>query len=86
MLEGNGREVDRTFARIRDDARHSAVVQLRVREVDHRAFPDWNMAYQQVRGPGEEDLIFIVGAMVEQLDDPLLRDELMGFAMLHNAA
>jgi len=44
VLEGEMNQVDKTFARIKADPRHRAVVVLSRRPIDAREFGDWAMA------------------------------------------
>lgn len=55
-LEGPVDAVEATFARIKTDPRHRAVVLLSKREVTEREFGPWEMAE---RSPGEEGAKFL---------------------------
>lgn len=47
-IEGSRDAVDRTFARIRADHRHTALQVLIDHEVPAREFPDWSMGYHDL--------------------------------------
>lgn len=55
-LEGPEEAVEAAFARIRQDARHRAIVMLSRRVVDRRAFGHWEMAH---RAPGADAAGFL---------------------------
>jgi hypothetical protein len=46
LLEGPGDKVEACLAAIRDDRRHSGMVEVRRRDIDHREFGDWSMLYE----------------------------------------
>jgi hypothetical protein len=46
LLEGPGDKVEACLAAIRDDRRHSGMVEVRRRDIDHREFSDWSMLYE----------------------------------------
>lgn len=47
VLEGSTESVDTTFARIKRDVRHHAIVVLHDREIDKRQFGTWTMAQRR---------------------------------------
>lgn len=49
-LEGERREVNRTFLRIAVDPRHSKCMLLDFRDITHRLFPNWSMDYVAFNG------------------------------------
>lgn len=57
-LEGPEAAVEAAFARIRQDARHRAIVILSRRAVDRREFGHWEMAH---RAPGADAADFLAG-------------------------
>ena len=86
-LEGPEAAVRATYARIKADPRHLGLVQLSARQVDARAFGDWEMAHQvgsdAVPAGGLEPAI---AALVAPLQDKLLQAQFTGFAALHAKA
>ncbi|MBD3746126.1 MAG: BLUF domain-containing protein [Sphingopyxis terrae] len=46
LLEGPGDKVEACLAAIRDDRRHSGMVEVRRRDIGHREFSDWSMLYE----------------------------------------
>lgn len=55
VLEGDRQKVEAAFARIGKDPRHFGVYQLLGREVDHRDFGEWEMAYREVNNSTDAD-------------------------------
>lgn len=54
LLEGPDEKVDACLAIIRNDPRHSGMVEIRRRAIDERAFAEWTMLYDpQFRGHDE---------------------------------
>ena len=45
VLEGEAAAIETTFERIQQDLRHSDVVLLEFKPIEHRSFSDWDMAY-----------------------------------------
>lgn len=83
-LEGPEAAVEATFARIRADKRHRAVVVLARRTIEQRDFGDWAMASRRT---AEDAAEFI--ARVERLvvgAAPGVRATFKSFAALRNAA
>jgi hypothetical protein len=80
-LEGPEEEVLATFARIKADPRHFAVVELSHRTVAERQFGEWSMRFEQ----GRQDLRARVEEVVSRLADKTLRAHFTGFAELHAA-
>ena len=54
VLEGEEEVVERTFARISSDSRHSGVVALLRREVASRTFHDWSMGFERISSTDSE--------------------------------
>lgn len=86
-LEGPLMSVLDTFARIKADPRHFAVVELARRDIAMRDFGNWAMAYQ-AGGPAEKgtDLRASVAALIEPVEDRNLRALFTGFAEMHAKA
>lgn len=82
VLEGPSDLLDRAFKRIRGDERHFAVVELTRRPISERSFPNWDMGFEQ----DGQRLTEIVGKLITDLDDPLLRAQIEGFADIHSQA
>lgn len=83
-LEGPAETVQDTLDRIRNDARHRAIVVLSSRNVDSREFGNWEMAY---RRPGSDAQRFL--DQVRHLTagaSPDVRATFEGFAELRNRA
>lgn len=56
LLEGPGDKVDACLAVIRDDPRHSGMVEIRRREIAERAFAEWTMLYDPEFRSHDDDL------------------------------
>ena len=56
VLEGDEREVDELFSRIRRDPRHQHIVCLERATVARREFADWDMGFRRLDGAIEEEL------------------------------
>jgi len=82
VLEGPAEQLSRALARIKADDRHFAIVELTRREILERSFPDWDMGYE---ADGRR-LTDIVGKLITELNDPVLRAQLEGFAQIHSKA
>ena len=86
-LEGPEQAVLDTYARIRTDARHHAMVLLTGRSVEARAFGDWSMAYEQgADAQNQPDLRATVDALTSSIPDKNLRAHFLGFAELQGRA
>src|ERR1700759_1632062 len=86
-LEGPEQAVLDTYARIKGDGRHHALVLLTGRSVEHRAFGDWSMAFQQGDdAAAQPDLRAAVDALTASLSDKSLRAHFLGFAELQDRA
>ena len=86
-LEGPEQAVLDTYARIRNDQRHHALVLLSGRSVEARAFGDWSMAFEQSQeGANQPDLRATVEALTMPLADRNLRAHFLGFAELQAKA
>lgn len=46
LLEGDAERVDACLAAIREDARHSGMIEIRRRAIEQREFADWTMLYE----------------------------------------
>lgn len=84
VLEGEMDRVDATFARIKADPRHRAVVVLSRRPVEAREFGEWAMASL---APGVEasEVMARVGRLVSGASDTV-RATFEGFARVRHAA
>ena len=71
MLEGDADTIERTFATISRDARHSGVIILESRAIDERGFPQWSMGYigAHTLHPTQRDWLVDLSARVAS-DDP----------------
>lgn len=86
-LEGPEQAVLDTYARIKTDPRHHALVLLTGRSADSRAFGDWSMAFEPAGGAEDaESLVEIVDGLTACLPDKSLRAHFMGFAELQSCA
>lgn len=56
LLEGPGDKVDACLAAIRNDPRHSGMVEIRRREIAERAFAEWTMLYDPEFRSHDDDL------------------------------
>lgn len=83
-LEGPADKVEATFARIKADPRHRALVVLSRREIEAREFGDWAMAH---RTPGTDADRFVdrVRALSANAA-PNVRATFDGFAQVRRAA
>jgi hypothetical protein len=82
-LEGPDQAVLDSYARIKADPRHHALVLLTCRAVDERGFGDWSMAFEQAGEASEAGgLMDVVDALTAPLSDKSLRAHFMGFAEL----
>ncbi|GAA0674111.1 hypothetical protein FHT00_001429 [Sphingomonas insulae] len=83
-LEGDDAQVDATFARIQQDARHHALVILSDRTIGAREFGEWAMAYH---APGDDH-----AAALERIErlvagaDATVRATFESFARVRRAA
>lgn len=50
VLEGDEREVDELFGRIRRDSRHSHLLVLERTPIERREFADWDMGFRNLSG------------------------------------
>jgi len=86
-LEGPEQAVLDTYARIRHDPRHHAMVLLTGRAVEARAFGDWSMAFEQGSdASGQPSLRATVDVLTAPLSDKSLRAHFLGFAELQDKA
>ncbi len=60
ILEGEFALLNALYERIRDDKRHHSVILLHMKEIESRAFPDWNMAFKSLE---DEDMTDIKNAL-----------------------
>jgi hypothetical protein len=87
LLEGETETVERTYARIRKDSRHRAVVSLSQKQVDSRIFGGWDMASQRVAlGEPRNDLPAAVGQLVAGIPDPSTRALFESFTQIRSKA
>ena len=86
-LEGDSDLVERTFARIRADERHRALVILSQREVAAREFGDWAMACLIVGSRVDRaGMIETVDALTASVPDANTRELFRSFARIERAA
>ena len=86
-LEGPEQAVLDTYAEIKRDPRHHALVLLIGRSVERRAFGDWSMACEAGdEGRAEGGLAATVDALTASLSDKSLRAHFVGFAELQGKA
>lgn len=83
VLEGPRAACDEAYTRIREDARHFALVELGRKPIEGRSFPEWSMGFEDMASPG---LVEQVERLTEQVGDPSLRSHLMSFAEIHRRA
>jgi hypothetical protein len=71
VLEGDADTIERTFATISRDTRHSGVIILESRAIDERGFPQWSMGYvgAHTLHPAQRDWLVDLSARVAT-DDP----------------
>ncbi|MGE3611611.1 MAG: BLUF domain-containing protein [Bacteriovoracaceae bacterium] len=50
LLEGDKEKVEKLYLKIEQDRRHSNVIKLIATEGNQRLFPDWTMAFHEVKG------------------------------------
>jgi hypothetical protein len=60
VMEGPAREVEETFARVKQDPRHTDLTTIIKGAGDKRLFRDWNMAHRQL-GPADAGALNAVG-------------------------
>lgn len=60
LLEGPGDKVDACLAVIRNDPRHSGMVEIRRRDIAERAFAEWTMLYDPEFRSHDDDLAQVV--------------------------
>ena len=84
VLEGPEDRVEAAYARIQQDSRHRALVQLSRRTIGAREFGDWDMAHYT---PGDDADAFIarIGDLVGGAS-PEVRGTFQGFAQVRRAA
>lgn len=82
VLEGPAERLDRTYARIKQDPRHFALVELSRRPIAAPSFPEWDMGYEV----GDADLLPLVAGLTGKVADPSLKAQLLSFAELHTKA
>ena len=83
-LEGDPVRVQAAFDRIKDDARHRAVVILSRREVDDREFGDWAMASRTAL-EGESAMLDRVATLVADAS-PAVQATFTSFAQVRRKA
>lgn len=86
-LEGPDDAVRRTYARIADDPRHFAVVQLACDSIEQRQFGAWAMGAQSGRAVrAEASVSEAITQLIAPITDPSLRGYFTGFAERQAAA
>ena len=87
-LEGEQPVVERTYARIKADPRHRAVVLLGSADVTERAFGNWSMAAERVMrvAGGGEDVPAAVDRLTEAVADRSMQAMFRSFARVRAAA
>lgn len=86
-LEGDGPIIEETFARIKTDPRHFAVVMLSMKEIVRREFGEWEMACNQVDLVRDGlSLVETVDALVAQVQDKNTQALFSGFARIDRDA
>ena len=83
-LEGPEETVEAAFERIRQDARHRAIVLLSRRTIEAREFGDWAMAHRTT-GTDADRFIESVARLAENAA-PDVRATFEGFAQVRRAA
>ena len=86
VLEGGSSGLDAAYARISDDPRHFALVQLERTPILARSFPDWQMGYAEAAEAAGGSLAALIATLTECVEDSSLRAHLRGFAELHSRA
>jgi len=81
VIEGPAEVCEATYARIRADTRHFALVQLSRRAIEERSFGSWDMGCEQ---GSQYSLIEAVGRLTDRLTDPYLKAQFLSFAQLHS--
>lgn len=83
-LEGEDATVWETYARIKDDPRHYALVMLSQRPIDKREFGTWSMAAQKVDTSriDPDTLAASVDALVADVPDANIREQFRSFARI----
>lgn len=56
VLEGPAQNVETVFERIKQDPRHKGLIVLLKEPIPARNFPDWGMAFRDLRSPELRDL------------------------------
>jgi hypothetical protein len=82
VLEGPKNALDRTFARIKQDPRHFALVELARRPISEPSFGDWSMGYEEE----PQALLPQVERLTNGVSDPSLKAQLISFAEMHSRA
>jgi len=85
-LEGPADAVNATYARVRADPRHRAVVLLSTREVTERAFGTWAMAAEQTAAADGTTLMAQIDALTAAMTDRSAQALFRGFARVRQAA
>jgi len=83
VLEGPEAQCGATYARIRADERHFALVQLSRRTIGERSFAGWDMGLEQGYGAS---LASVVADLTQRVADPYLQAQFRGFAEMHSTA
>jgi hypothetical protein len=85
-LEGDPILVNQTYQRIKADPRHRAVVLLSSRDVEKRAFGNWDMAAQRVAIAQGNTVAELVDRLTAEVEDAGTRELFRSFARVRNAA
>lgn len=82
VLEGPKDALDQAYARIRQDPRHFALVELARRPLAEPSFPAWSMGYEEE----PQALLPQVERLTSGVSDPNLKAQLISFAEIHSKA
>jgi hypothetical protein len=82
VLEGPSDAIGNAYARIRQDRRHFALVELSRRHVEERSFPNWSMGYEEE----PQALLPQVEPLTAGVSNPMIKAQLISFAEMHSKA
>ncbi|GAA4016220.1 hypothetical protein GCM10022280_13970 [Sphingomonas swuensis] len=83
LLEGPAEACERAYARIREDDRHFALVELGRKSITRCTFASWEMGFEQA---SDDNLEAMVDRLVAHVDDPSIAAQFRSFAQLHSTA
>lgn len=83
VIEGPREATDAALARIKNDPRHFAIVELSRKRIDERAFAGWDMGCDQLDG---DDLAELVESLTAHVPDADLRAQFRSFVQIHHKA